>query len=174
MREAKGGSMKRAINFVLVLFVVATASMAAAKTKEVTAQATGFGDTPETAVANALVEAARQSLGVSVLLDPNFRTESYQWVESEKMVSGSWTSKPEAQAPSLANVVGYKVISTKEIKTSFGRRILKRACCRMPLLDLIKVTCQRSLLRPCVPTKQATMWAERCQAISLLSICIEN
>ena len=108
--------MKRAINFVLVLFVVATASMAAAKTREVTAQATGFGDTPETAVANALVEAARQSLGVSVLLDPNFRTESYQWVESEKMVSGSWTSKPEAQAPSLANVVGYKVISTKEIK----------------------------------------------------------
>lgn len=94
-----------------VLFSV----QAFAKTEEVKVRATGFGDRPEVAAANALVEAGRQGLGVSVMLDPNFRTDVFEWVETEKVVSGSVTSRPEAKAPTLANIVSYNVLSTSKV-----------------------------------------------------------
>ncbi|MGB1221011.1 MAG: penicillin-binding protein activator LpoB, partial [Alcanivoracaceae bacterium] len=61
------------------------AATAQAKTEEVVQQASGFGDTPAAAVANALVEASRQALGVSVLSDPSFRVATYEWVANENM-----------------------------------------------------------------------------------------
>lgn len=92
------------------------ASLASAKTETVSARGTGFGDSAEGAVSNALIEAARQTLGVSVLHDPSFRSATFEWVETEKLGTGRWRSKPENQAPSLANVESYRVIGVKEIR----------------------------------------------------------
>lgn len=100
----------------LLLAVLAIAGPVQAKTEEVSQRASGFGDTPETAVANALVDAARQALGVSVMADPDFRVATYEWISNENMAQGVWTTRPEARAKSLANVAGYQVIDTKEIK----------------------------------------------------------
>lgn len=91
-------------------------SPAFAKTTEVTARASGYGDTAKEATANALVEAASQTLGISVLHDPTFRSASFEWVETGKVVTGRWSSKPETQAPALANVVGYRVLKVEEIR----------------------------------------------------------
>ena len=115
---------------ILLACVVLLAAQAWGKTEEVTTRATGFGDRPETAVANALVEAGRQALGVSVIMDPNFRTDTFEWVETEKTVAGTVTSRPEAQAPSLSNIVGYTVISNSPVqdklwKAEIEARVLK-------------------------------------------------
>ena len=107
--------MKQPLLKVLLALLLSVTSLAWAKTEQVTATATGFGDRPETAVANALVEAARQKLGVSVMLDPTFRSETFEWVETEKLVTGKVTSRPEAKAPSLANIRSYKVLSSRQV-----------------------------------------------------------
>ena len=91
------------------------ATVAQAKTEEVVQQASGFGDTPSAAVANALVEASRQALGVSVLSDPSFRVATYEWVANENMATGAWTTRTEAQAASLSNVAGYRVLDTRKV-----------------------------------------------------------
>lgn len=111
----------RPILKLMMAVLVLVASPAWTKTEEVPVRATGFGDRPETAVANALVEAGRQGLGVSVILDPKFRTDVFEWVETEKVVAGSVTSRPEAQAPTLANIAGYKVLSTSQVEDSLWK-----------------------------------------------------
>lgn len=108
------------------------ASLASAKTETVSARGTGFGDSAGSAVSNALVEAARQALGVSVLHDPSFRSAAFEWVETEKLGTGRWYSKPENQAPSLANVESYRVLAVKEIREQLWQadveaKLLKRA-----------------------------------------------
>lgn len=123
----------RSITRVLLVTMLSVLSLVAwGKTVEVSQKATGFGDSPDAAVANALIEASRQSLGVSVLLDPNFRSETFEWVVTEKLATGSTSSKPEAQAKTLANVSGYTVLSTKEVKEKLWQaevevRLLKPA-----------------------------------------------
>ncbi|KAF0811120.1 hypothetical protein A167_00152 [Alcanivorax sp. S71-1-4] len=86
-----------------------------AATETVTREATGFGSTPQTAVANALVEAARQGLGVTVTLDPDFRSQTYEWVVSQQIATGAWRSEPEARLPTLAPVQSYRVLDTKQV-----------------------------------------------------------
>jgi curli production assembly/transport component CsgG len=123
----------RSIMRVLLASMLSVLSLTAlAKTVEVSQKATGFGDSPDAAVTNALVEASRQSLGVSVLLDPNFRSETFEWVATENLAAGGSSSKPEAQAKTLANVAGYTVLSTKEVKEKLWQaevevRLLKPA-----------------------------------------------
>lgn len=118
---------------VMFAAVLAVTSLAAtAKTVEVSQKSTGFGESPDAAVTNALVEASRQALGVSVLLDPNFRSETFEWVATENLAAGGSSSKPEAQAKTLANVAGYTVLSTTEVKEKLWQaeievRLLKPA-----------------------------------------------
>lgn len=81
----------------------------------VTHEATGFGHDPQTAVANALVEAARQGLGVTVTLDPDFRRETFEWVVQGWNSAGSWRSEPEARLPTLAPVASYRVLETTQV-----------------------------------------------------------
>lgn len=81
----------------------------------VTRNASGYGGSPQQAVANALVEAARQGLGVVVTLDPAFRTQVSEWVVQQGIVTGRWYSEPEAQLPTLAAVSGYRVLATRQI-----------------------------------------------------------
>ena len=102
------------LKWICVVLWLASAT-AQAKTEEVVQQASGFGDTPAAAVANALVEASRQALGVSVLSDPSFRVATYEWVANENMATGAWTTRSEAQATSLSNVAGYRVIDTRKV-----------------------------------------------------------
>src|SRR5690606_36766735 len=68
-----------------------------------------------TAVANALVEAARQGLGVTVTRDPDFRSQTYERVVSQQIATGAWRSEPEARLPRLAPVQGYRVLATKQV-----------------------------------------------------------
>ena len=106
--------MRRFLKALLMAALVLTAP-AWGKTEEVTQKATGYGDSPRTATANALVEAARQALGVSVVADPSFRVATYEWMANENIAQGVWTTKPEDQAASLANVAGYQVLETKQV-----------------------------------------------------------
>ncbi|WP_111657671.1 CsgG/HfaB family protein [Isoalcanivorax indicus] len=80
-----------------------------------TRNASGYGGTPQQAVANALVEAARQGLGVVVTLDPAFRTQVREWVVKQGVATGRWYSEPETQLPTLASVAGYRVLATRQI-----------------------------------------------------------
>lgn len=107
--------MNRSVLLLISLLMLAISPLNA-KTVEVTQAATGFGETPQTATANALVEAARQALGVSVLADPKFRVATYEWIVDENFATGEWTTVPEAQALSLANVAGYQVLKTTKVE----------------------------------------------------------
>ena len=106
--------MRRILSVVLMM-ALALAAPAWGKTEEITQRASGYGDTPRTATANALVEAARQALGVSVVANPNFRVATYEWMANENIAQGVWTSRPEDRAASLANVAGYQVLETTQV-----------------------------------------------------------
>ena len=103
--------------FFVALMVLSSFSHALTETVSVSAR--GFGDTPEQAMTNALVAAVRQGGGVTLAVDPNFRTDVYEWViQSQGDVStwmGKETSVPEPQLPTLGNIKTYQVQSVKKV-----------------------------------------------------------
>ncbi len=103
--------------FFLVLLL--WSSFSHAMTETVSVSARGYGDNPEQAMTNALVAAVRQGGGVTLAVDPNFRTNVYEWViQSQGDVStwmGKETSVPEPQLPTLGNIKTYEVQSVKQV-----------------------------------------------------------
>ncbi|MDX1802567.1 MAG: LPS assembly lipoprotein LptE [Alcanivorax sp.] len=99
--------------------------LAQAATETVSVQASGYGDDPQQAVTNALVAAVRQAGGVSVALDPAFRTGVLKWVVQQKGDVSTWagskTTVPEAQLPTLGNLQSYKVKSVKKVDDNLWR-----------------------------------------------------
>ncbi|MQX52126.1 CsgG/HfaB family protein [Alcanivorax sediminis] len=100
---------------VLMLF----SSLSHALTETVSVSSRGFGDTPEQAMTNALVAAVRQGGGVTLAVDPNFRTDVYEWVIQQQGDVSTWmgkeTSVPEPQLPTLGNIKTYQVQSVKKV-----------------------------------------------------------
>ena len=103
--------------FFLVLLLCSSFSHAMTETVSVSAR--GYGDNPEQAMTNALVAAVRQGGGVTLAVDPNFRTNVYERViQSQGDVStwmGKETSVPEPQLPTLGNIKTYEVQSVKQV-----------------------------------------------------------
>ena len=93
-------------------------SLSHALTETVSVSSRGFGDTPEQAMTNALVAAVRQG-GVTLAVDPNFRTDVYEWVIQQQGDVSTWmgkeTSVPEPQLPTLGNIKTYQVQSVKKV-----------------------------------------------------------
>ncbi|MBA3981240.1 MAG: penicillin-binding protein activator LpoB, partial [Alcanivorax sp.] len=102
-------------SLLLALLLSVSLALNSHAAETVTRNASGYGGSPQQAVANALVEAARQGLGVVVTLDPAFRTQVSEWVVQQGIVTGRWYSEPEAQLPTLAAVSGYRVLATRQI-----------------------------------------------------------
>lgn len=94
-------------------------SLSHALTETVSVSARGFGDAPEQAMTNALVAAVRQGGGVTLAVDPNFRTDVYEWVVQSQGDVSTWmgkeTSVPEPQLPTLGNIKTYQVQSVKKV-----------------------------------------------------------
>ena len=69
---------------------------------------------------NALVAAVRQGGGVTLAVDPNFRTDVLEWVVRQQGDVSTWmgaeTSVPEPQLPTLGNIKTYKVQSVKQVE----------------------------------------------------------
>ncbi|MED5239782.1 MAG: CsgG/HfaB family protein [Pseudomonadota bacterium] len=103
----------------LIMALMLLSSFSHALTETVSVSSRGFGDTPEQAMTNALVAAVRQGGGVTLAVDPNFRTDVYEWViQSQGDVStwmGKETSVPEPQLPTLGNIKTYQVQSVKKV-----------------------------------------------------------
>lgn len=97
----------------------------AAETDTVTVTATGYGATPTEATTRALVEASRQALGGTVVLDPRFRSAMHEWVIRESgngsLATGHWSSAPEVQAPVMASLEGYRVLETGKVEEGLWR-----------------------------------------------------
>jgi len=78
-----------------------------------TVTVTAFGNTSDLAVSNALVEAVRQTNGVSVSLDPDIRRPITEWTLSANadgaLVTGYSTLVPEPQAPTLGGIRSYHI-----------------------------------------------------------------
>ena len=104
----------------LCFILLLCASLAQAATETVSVSARGYGDNPEQAMTNALVAAVRQAGGVSVAVDPNFRTNVLQWVVRQQGDVSTWigteTSVPEPQLPTLGNIKSYQVQSVKQVE----------------------------------------------------------
>ena len=103
----------------LMMALMLLPSFSHAMTETVSVSARGYGDNPEQAMTNALVAAVRQGGGVTLAVDPNFRTNVYEWViQSQGDVStwmGKETSVPEPQLPTLGNIKTYEVQSVKQV-----------------------------------------------------------
>ncbi|MEQ3636151.1 MAG: penicillin-binding protein activator LpoB, partial [Thalassolituus sp.] len=97
--------------FFLILLLCSSFSYAMTETVSVSAR--GYGDNPEQAMTNALVAAVRQGGGVTLAVDPDFRTNVYEWVINQKGDVSTWqgkeTSVPEPQLPTLGNIKTYQV-----------------------------------------------------------------
>lgn len=106
----------RYLKTLLILWLAALFWTGSAHASTETRTASGYGDSPQQAVANALVEAARQGLGVIVTVDPAFRNAVHEWVVREGFATGRWHSEPEVQMPTRAAVEGYRVLSTRQIQ----------------------------------------------------------
>ncbi len=91
---------------------------AQAANQSMTQQASGYGDTPQMAVGNALVNAARQALGVVVTLDPDFRKQTMEWVirqsDNGNVITQRWSDVPAPRLPTHAGITRYQVLSLKQ------------------------------------------------------------
>ncbi|MCG8393191.1 MAG: CsgG/HfaB family protein [Pseudomonadales bacterium] len=107
--------------FILLLF----ASQAQALTETVSVSARGYGEEPEQAMTNALVAAVRQAGGVTLAVDPNFRTNVLEWVVHQQGDVSTWmgteTSVPEPQLPTLGNIKSYQVQSVQKVESGLWR-----------------------------------------------------
>ncbi|MEQ3680827.1 CsgG/HfaB family protein [Alcanivorax sp.] len=103
--------------FFLILLLCSSFSYAMTETVSVSAR--GYGDNPEQAMTNALVAAVRQGGGVTLAVDPDFRTNVYEWVINQKGDVSTWqgkeTSVPEPQLPTLGNIKTYQVQAVKQV-----------------------------------------------------------
>ena len=108
----------------LFFILLLCSSLAQAATETISVSARGYGDNPEQAMTNALVAAVRQAGGVSVAVDPNFRTNVLEWVIRQQGDVSTWigteTSVPEPQLPTLGNIKSYQVQSVKQVKLKGG------------------------------------------------------
>ncbi|MCK0154494.1 CsgG/HfaB family protein [Alcanivorax sp. S6407] len=103
----------------LIMALMLLSSFSHALTETVSVSSRGFGDSPEQAMTNALVAAVRQGGGVTLAVDPNFRTDVYEWVIQQQGDVSTWmgkeTSVPEPQLPTLGNIKTYQVQSVKKV-----------------------------------------------------------
>lgn len=97
----------------------------AAHAADTTVSASGYGPDPTSATTRALVEAVRQARGVSVTVDPAFRTQVGEWVvresDSGTLAQGQWSSAPEVQLPTDAGLDGYRVLETEKVEDGLWR-----------------------------------------------------
>ncbi|MCH8542426.1 MAG: penicillin-binding protein activator LpoB [Alcanivorax sp.] len=108
-------ALKACLLLPLLLWQPGFAQQAPAGEQTVARNASGYGNSPQQAVSNALVEAARQGLGVVATLDPDFRTGIYEWVVSQGIATGRQYSEPEARLPTLAAIRSYRVLDTQQL-----------------------------------------------------------
>ncbi|MCC1496851.1 CsgG/HfaB family protein [Alcanivorax sp. 1008] len=101
------------VRLAAALAVALLGTLAHARGDTTTLTVTGFGNTPDMAVSNALVEAVRQSGGASVTLDPLARRPIVEWVaqasSAGSLVVGYSTSVPEPQVPAAGGVQSYRI-----------------------------------------------------------------
>ena len=100
-------------NIMAALVVLCASSTSIARGDVTTVTVTGYADAPDLAVTNALVEAVRQTGGVSVSLDPAVRRPIVEWTaelnDSGYLVSGYSTSVPEPQVPTVGGIQSYRI-----------------------------------------------------------------
>ncbi len=137
----------------LVAALLAVTAQAAATTK--TVSASGYGDSPQQAVSNALVEAVRQAGGVTLAVDPHFRRQVSQWVAHRQGDVSSWvgssTSQADPQLPTLGSLAGYTVTAVKKVDDHNWR-----ATVRAQVLQAVSVGPDRSALPALVIVPFAT------------------
>ncbi|EKF73172.1 hypothetical protein A11A3_14907 [Alcanivorax hongdengensis A-11-3] len=112
--------------FAPLLFVLLLVPLLAqAVTETVSVKASGYGDDPEQAVTNAMVAAVRQAGGVTVAVDPHFRTRVLEWVGHQQGDMSTWvgtrTSVPEPQLPTMGNLKSYTVTAVKKVENDLWR-----------------------------------------------------
>ncbi len=97
----------------LAIFLLVLAGALHADDETLRIEATGYGDSPHSAITHGLLEAARQGLGVGISLDPDFGNHVHEWVvhstEGVSTLTGRRYSRPEARQHVLAAVRGYQV-----------------------------------------------------------------
>lgn len=102
------------------LLLLPALAFAQAGTETTSREATGYGETPAAAISHALLEAARQGLGVVVTLDPDFRSQVSEWVVSQSatgnLVTGRRYSQPEPRIPTIAAINSYQVLATEQLE----------------------------------------------------------
>jgi hypothetical protein len=107
----------------LPFLLAAGLAQAAATATEVTAR--GYGDNPQQAVANALVEAVRQAGGVTLAVNPDFRRKVGQWVIQRDGDVSTWmgtsTSVAEPRLPTLGSLESYRVTAMERMDNALWR-----------------------------------------------------
>lgn len=107
----------------LPFLLAAGLAQATATATEVTAR--GYGDNPQQAVANALVEAVRQAGGVTLAVNPDFRRKVGQWVIQRDGDVSTWmgtsTSVAEPRLPTLGSLESYRVTAMERMDNALWR-----------------------------------------------------
>lgn len=107
----------------LPLLLAAGSAQAVATATEVTAR--GYGENPQQAVANALVEAVRQAGGVTLAVNPDFRRRVGQWVIQRDGDVSTWigtsTSVAEPRLPTLGSLQSYQVTAMRKVDDALWR-----------------------------------------------------
>lgn len=117
------GQFARRYLLTLLLVLIASAARAVPGTESV--QARGYGEDPQHAVANALVEAVRQAGGVTLAVNPDFRRRVDHWVMHRHGDASTWigtaTSVADPRLPTLGSLANYKVTDVSRVDNSLWR-----------------------------------------------------
>tara|TARA_R110001606_G_scaffold261206_12_gene409456 strand:+ start:5406 stop:6704 length:1299 start_codon:yes stop_codon:yes gene_type:complete len=111
----------------LVVGVFAGAAYAATATTEVSAR--GYGETPQQALAEALVAAVRQAGGVTLSVNPDFRRQVANWAIQRDGDASTWigssTSVAEPRLPTLGSLESYQVTAMQQVDDALWRADVK-------------------------------------------------
>lgn len=117
------GQLARRYVLTLLLVLIAGAARAVPGTEIVHAR--GYGEDPQHAVANALVEAVRQAGGVTLAVNPDFRRRVDHWVIERHGDVSTWigtaTSVPDPRLPTLGSLASYKVTDVSRVEDNLWR-----------------------------------------------------
>lgn len=117
--------VKRLCFAALLLPFLLAAGLAQAEATATEVTARGYGDNPQQAVANALVEAVRQAGGVTLAVNPDFRRKVGQWVIQREGDVSTWmgtsTSVAEPRLPTLGSLESYRVTAMERMDNALWR-----------------------------------------------------
>lgn len=113
------------LRLLAVLLALLAGGTARAMPGTETVNARGYGQDPQQAVTNALVQAVRQAGGVTLAVNPDFRRRVDKWVLQRDGNASTWigtsTSVADPRLPTLGSLAGYKVTGVTKVDGGLWR-----------------------------------------------------